>query len=299
MSARRTIQHVHEPAQPARARRRRLRRGFDRRVREEWNRYAGEDWRVLVRTLRERFLQRHLEGVRGLALELGPGPGRFTPIVRRMPRRRVVGIDLSRESLRAARRRGGRAPGLAPIDWVQGAGERLPLASASVDAAVVLGNIVSFAAADGPALLGELARTVRRGGVLVADFSSVTGAIQAAFHAAAGHRLLPRFLRQPRYYLVDRVLDTGYQPYAPRRLAPWEVRFYTAPEATRALRRAGFRVVDTMAVAPIAAFQDRVLSIARHDERSWKGLLHIEERAGRRPGTHEVGHGFIVAALRK
>jgi ubiquinone/menaquinone biosynthesis C-methylase UbiE len=212
----------------------------------------------------------------------------------------VVGIDLSRESLLAARRRASQVRALAPVEWIHGAGEHLPLANGSVESAVVLGNIVSFAAADGPVLLRELARTVRPRGVLVADFSSITGAIQAAFHRAAEVRgFLSRFLRRPRYHLVDRILDTGFQPYAPARLAPWEVKFYTVPEATRALTRAGFHVIDAMAVAPVAAFQDRVLAVARRDERSWNGLLRIEERCGRRPGAYDVGHGFLMAATRK
>jgi hypothetical protein len=98
---------------------------------------------------------------------------------------------------------------------------------------------------------------------------------------------------------VDRVIDTGFQPYAPDRLAPWEVKFYTVPEAARALDRAGFRVIDAMAVAPATAFQDRVLSVARRDKRAWEGLIRVEERLGRRPGAHDVGHGFIVSARRK
>lgn len=299
MSVRRGARHARDRALSSQTRRRRLRRTFDAIVLQEWNRYSGQDWRVLVRTLRERFLQIHLGGVSGFALELGPGPGRFTPIVRRRPRARVVSIDLSRESLVAARERGARARGLAAIDWVRGVGEFLPLRTGSVDSAVVLGNIVSFAAADGPVVLRELARAVRPGGVLVADFRSSPGAIQQALHRAADRRLLSRFLRHSRYYLVNRILDSGHQPYAPDRLSPWEVEFYTVPEATRALNRAGFRVIDAMAVAPATAFQDRVLAIARRDTKSWNGLLRIEERIGRRPGAQDLGHGFMVAAIRK
>jgi ubiquinone/menaquinone biosynthesis C-methylase UbiE len=286
------------PQAPAR-RRRQVRRSFDGQVTAEWGRYAGEAKRVLRRTLRERFLALHLRPGRAVVLELGPGPGRFTPIVRRATRTRVLAVDLSRAGLRSARRRTARQTTGARIDWIQGAGELLPLQNRSIDAAVVLGNIVSFAATDGPQLLSELGRVVKRGGLLVADFASPAGATQEFFHVAADRRLLADILRRPRWYLLGQVLRTGHQPLAPDRLARWEFRFYTVGEAERELARAGFRMVDAMSVAPVAAFQDRVAAIARREKRTWETLLRTEEQVGRRPGMLEAGHGFLVAAVRR
>ena len=175
----------------------------------------------------------------------------------------------------------------------------MPLASGSIDAAVVLGNIVSFAASDGAVLLDELRRVLKRRGVLVVDFASPTGAIQEFFQVASERRLLSRILRAPRYYFVDQILETGFQPYAPDRLASWDFQFYTMEQAVRALRHAGFDVIDAMAVAPIAAHQNRVAGIALREKRTWESLLRVEERVGRRPGVSEVGHGFLMAASRR
>jgi ubiquinone/menaquinone biosynthesis C-methylase UbiE len=285
--------------QPPSRRRRNLRESFDLRVRDEWKRYGGEPRRVLHRTLRERFLRAHLRDSGQLILELGPGPGRFTPILRRGARTRVFAVDLSRAGLRAGRRRAGRQPEGSRVEWIQAAGEHLPFVSRSIDIAVVLGNIVGFAGVDGPVLLKEIGRVVKPEGRLLADFASPAAATQEFFHAAANHRFLPRVLRRPRYYFLDRVLDTGLQPYAPARLARWEFRFYTAKEASTELARAGFRVVDAMSVAPVAAHQDRVAAIAHRERRTWEALLRIEERVGRRAGVLEAGDGFVVAAVRK
>ncbi len=249
--------------------------------------------------LRERFLADHLVGSKGITVELGPGPGRFTPILRERQRARVIGVDLSRKSLLAASRRARRRPNLAHVDWIQGAGEHLPFANLSIDTLVALGNIVSFASLETQVLLKELARVAKPQARLILDFPSPASSAQEFFYVAAQGGFLPRVLRRPRYYLVDQVLSSGFQPYAPARLGRWEFRFFTVAEARRELSRAGFRIADVMSVAPIAALQDRIVSIARRNPRTWESLLRIEERLGRRAGLHESGHGFIVAAEKK
>lgn len=168
-----------------------------------------------------------------------------------------------------------------------------------MDAAVVLGNIVCFAVKDGSRMLGEIARVLRPGGMLVVDFQSPAGAVQDFLWTASNRRLLPKVLRDPRYYLLDDVLETGFQPYDPRRLSRWEFQFYTPSAALAALARAGFRPLDTLAIAPVAAYQPRVASIAQRDPRTWATLLRVEEEVGRRPGALETGHGFVVAAVRR
>lgn len=282
------------------SRRRHLRRMFDSRVEREQRRYSGEPRRLLLGTLRDRFLLRHVPRRAEVVLELGPGPGRFTPVLLEARPERLLAVDLSREGLRRARRRRRHRSGYSRIDWIQAAGEHLPLRPRSVDAVVALGNIVSFAGRDGPRLVRELGRVLRPQGVLIADFASPAASALDFFYAAAERRLLRRILRRPEYYLLDEILATGFQPCHrdPRRLATWEFQFYTAGEAERTVTHGGFRVTDLMAVAPLAAFQNRVARIARRDRRSWENLLRIEERVGRRPGVLETGHGFIIAARR-
>lgn len=282
-----------------RARRERIRHAFDASVAKEWNRHGGEPWRILRRTLRERFLRRHLARVGGTLLELGPGPGRFTPVLRARPRRSVVAVDISREPLLAAARRAARARDLAPVHWIQGMGERLPLKAGSVEGVVALGNIVSFASVDALQLLTEIARVTQPGGQLIADFPTAVGALQEFFHDAARERLLRRVLRRPRFYLIDQALADGFLPYAPHRLGRWEFQFYTVDTAKRLLRHAGLDVTDAMSVGPIARMDEQVISVARRDTRAWESLLRIEERTGRRPGVREAGDGFLVCAERR
>jgi SAM-dependent methyltransferase len=280
-------------------RRNHIRTQFDSRVKDEWNRFAVESRRILARNLRERFLRLHLRGTHGVVLELGPGPGRFTPTISRAAKGRVVSLDLSREALRAGRSHARREPSLSRIDWLQGAGEYLPLRPGSLDAAVTFGNVVCFASLNGPALMREIARAMRPGGRLIVDFAPPAAALEGFLYESARKRILPRILRRPDYYLIDTALETGFNPYIPARLANWEFKFYTAPEARKLLQSTGFRPIDAMCVAPMSFYHEEIASVARREKRTWEALLRIEEKVGRRPGVLETGQGFVVAAIRK
>jgi SAM-dependent methyltransferase len=167
-----------------------------------------------------------------------------------------------------------------------------------VGLAVAMGNIVSFSAEEGPVLLREIGRVLRPGGLLVADFMTPVGALQEFLRNGAEGRFLVRILRRHRFYMIDRVLTTHFQPYAPQRLGRWEFRFYTAEEASKALARAGFRVKEVMSIAPVARMDNRVISAARRDPRAWRSLIQVEEQVGHRSGVLETGDGFLVAAVR-
>jgi SAM-dependent methyltransferase len=278
-----------------------VREQFDTQVNREWRRYSGDAWRVLVRELRDRFLAHHLPKGPGWALELGPGPGRFTPTVLASGAR-VVAADLSLPMLRALHRRTPVRARATRLRAVRAAGEHLPFRDRSFRAAVVYGNILGFAAGDGPRLLAELARVVRPGGKLILDVSSPIAATTEFLSLGARRRFLLRILRDPEYYLLSWIASSkarAHQPYAPGRMAFWEFDFYTVPAAEAELEAAGFRPLDRMAVAPIGAYRDRLTTIARRDPRAWKNLLLLEEGVGRRPGVLETGHGFVMAAVRQ
>jgi SAM-dependent methyltransferase len=281
-------------------RRRRVRTKFDTQVDREWARYSGEAWRVLVRELRDRFLARHLPKGRGWVLELGPGPGRFTPTVLACGAR-VVAVDLSLPMLHALRRRKRVQKRAGRLRRVRGAGEQLPFRTGAFRAAVVYGNILGFSAGGGEQLLSELARVVTPGGVVILDVSSPVGAITEFFSMAARRRFLLRILRDPENYLFsvhEKMRDRSHQPYVPQRLAFWEFDFYTFAGAESALTDAGFRPIDRMAVGAVGAFRDQLTTIAHRERRTWKNLLKLEEVVGRRHGVLETGHGFVVAAVR-
>jgi len=287
-------------ARTASARRRRIREQFDLSVGREWRRYSGNAWRVLVRELRERFLARHLPRGGGWVLELGPGPGRFTPTVLASGAR-VVAADLSLPMLRALGRRRSVRSRSFRLRRVRAAGEHLPFRDRAFRAAVAYGNILGFAGKEGDRLLSELARVVRPGGLLVLDVASPVGSAVEFLEKGARERFLRKLLRDPDYYFLNEILgagDRGHQPYAPARMGYFEFDFYTAAGADKVLRAAGFRPIDRMALGAVGAFRDRLTAIARRERRTWKNLVVIEEHVGRRPGVLETGHGFVLAARR-
>jgi ubiquinone/menaquinone biosynthesis C-methylase UbiE len=112
----------------------------------------------------ERFAERLAPAPDARVLEVGPGPGWFSPAVARaVPRGRLVLFDLQRPMLVRARRRLRRA-GVESSDLVQGDARRLPFRGASFDVAflfAVLGEVPDPAAA-----VRELARVLRPGGLL-------------------------------------------------------------------------------------------------------------------------------------
>jgi ubiquinone/menaquinone biosynthesis C-methylase UbiE len=146
------------------------------RWRDVWRRFSGrgayphELAFVLTLPLR-RFLQPPEALVARLALapdarvlELGPGPGWFSPhVARALPRGKLVLYDLQREMLAKARRRLNRF-GVVNAAFAQGDGARLPFRAASFDVAflvAVLGEVP-----DPAACVAELRRVLRAGGLL-------------------------------------------------------------------------------------------------------------------------------------
>ena len=104
-----------------------------------------------------RWIDRNITG--GLRIvEVGCGTGRQTvPLLKAGAH--VVGVDLSEELLRAARRKilSGGYPRKA--DFVAGIGEKLPLCDAAFDAGVIFGSLHHFS--DPPAALLGIARAVK------------------------------------------------------------------------------------------------------------------------------------------
>jgi demethylmenaquinone methyltransferase/2-methoxy-6-polyprenyl-1,4-benzoquinol methylase len=146
----------------------------------------------------------------------------------------VIGVDFSREMLRAARRRAARRGGVATA-FVQADAQALPLASASasvVTCGFALRNFVSL-----PAALAECARVLRPGGrlaLLEVDRPRL-GAVRAG-HSLYFDRVVPRIGallsdRAAYRYLPD---STAYLPAEPE-LLQWIERAGFARPAKRRL----------------------------------------------------------------
>jgi ubiquinone/menaquinone biosynthesis C-methylase UbiE len=272
----------------------RVRASFDAQVSEERRRLAGSADRELRRTLIERFLRRNLARVSGRLLEIGPGPGRLTPVLTRLGAP-VALLDLSRPMLRAARSAFRRVSlGNRPFAYVQGAAEGLRMFRDSTFGAVVIVGLFGFFARDGDLVLEGAARALRPGGTLVVETQSATGAVSEIFpRSPSGARAI---LRSPERFYLERIFREGYQPYDPEHFANWEYRFWRPDEIVRSLETHGFRVVDRMSIAPMLGAQPRLLAQMAQDRAAWPHALEYEERAGRRPECLGIGFGLLTSA---
>lgn len=283
------------PGEPAAAARMRF-RALDRyRVRREWGRYEGTAQRDLFRQLRARFLRRHA-GSAHRVLELGPGPGRFTPLLGERSSRRVL-LDLSPAMLLEARERFRRSRRGGSLELVRGDAVHPPFGPGSFDLVVALGNPIGFAEEEGGELLDRATRLLAPGGTILLE--SVAGDGERSRYLT---RLPPtataRVLRAPAGWLGPRVLREGFEAEEPRksptaRFARWgEERLRTE------LHRLGLELLESIAVAPSLGGDAARLQAASRDPQSWTGLLALEESMGRLPARRAVASALLVAAGR-
>lgn len=123
---------------------------------------APTDWsnRRRLRLLGAGSIDRH-----GLVLDLGAGDGNLTETLRGLGYRRVVAVELQPE-LAAVHRRGA---------TVAGCATRVPLATGSVDAAVVMDVLHHLHPGEIDLALGELRRVLRPGGAALVCEPAATG----------------------------------------------------------------------------------------------------------------------------
>ncbi|ARN19027.1 class I SAM-dependent methyltransferase [Piscinibacter gummiphilus] len=118
-----------------------------------WSRLAGDlflDWLAVP------------EGLRWV--DVGCGNGAFTEqLVERTRASHVVAVDPSPGQLAFARTR---LPAGAPVEWLEGGAQQLPVADGSCDAATMA--LVLFFVPDPAAGVAEMVRAVRPGGVVAA-----------------------------------------------------------------------------------------------------------------------------------
>ena len=281
---------------PGSERRRQLRHRFDRRVRVERHRLAGDPLRELRRTLVERFLVRNLRKTSGPILEVGPGPGRFTPVLLRFGRPTVL-LDLSTKMLRAARDavEGTRVrPRRKPWAYVRGAAEGFPMLRDRTFGAIVILGTLGYLGFEGVQALQGAARVLRPGGILITETTCATGSVFEVF--PGDPRGAKTLLENPTRYHVWEIFRQGHQPFDPPRFAPLEWRFWRPPEVTEAVERQGFEVLERMSVAPMLGNQVRLLQTLYKSRRAWNTTLAIEEDAGHRPECFGLGPAFLLSA---
>jgi ubiquinone/menaquinone biosynthesis C-methylase UbiE len=127
-------------------------------------------------------------------MDLGCGRGTTAQMLaERLPGTRLVAVDLSGPMLNVARRRlpGGRAA------FVRADFHRLPLASASCDAAVAA--FCLYHSASPGQVIGEIARCLRPGGIAILATKSA-GSYRELDHLMADARLDPDALTRPSLY---------------------------------------------------------------------------------------------------
>jgi ubiquinone/menaquinone biosynthesis C-methylase UbiE len=265
------------------------------RVEREWKRFEGTPQRELLRTLRERFLDRNAPGVEGPVLEVGPGPGRFTPRLASSGRA-VVLLDLSRPMLERARVRleseGGQG---GPLHFVEGNGRFPPLRERRFAGAVLLGNVLGFATSDAEELLQRVARVIRPGGTLLLEIAPGPGEYSRYLHRLP-LTALGRLLRAPPSAILPRVLREGFASAETVKRAGKRFRRIGQDEVARLLDSLAFRLIETISIAPCLGSDPARLNTLEIGGSAWGRLLDLEEQAGRPPERWAGAATLLLAA---
>jgi SAM-dependent methyltransferase len=275
------------------------------RARREWLRYEGTPQRELLRRTREIFLGAVLRRRRTpfpRTLEVGSGPGRFSPILIQGSRETVV-LDASSVMLREARRRlrGIRDLAVTRSSLVQGDAGVLPFPAETFQLVVALGNVVGFAEKKAELVLEELLRCVTSNGVVVIETVSPISRVPR-FVERTGPSRWVRLLRSDPAETLPELLQDGFQavPVPSDFGKPGEkFAFFGAKEITDYLEEEGFRVQDQLVAAPLTGGDpDLVRAIASAGPGNLERLLRWENRAGRNASLRTAGGHLLTSAVR-
>lgn len=271
-------------------------RGLDRyRVQREWDRYEGNALRDLFRDLRTRFLERHRETEGRWSLDLGSGPGRFSPRIG-SPCGTTVLVDLSREMLRTAAKALRRSPP-GRFAFARGDARRLPFRPGFFAEVVVLGNLLGVAGASLPEVVAEVERTVAAGGRVLVEI--VPGAGERSIYLGRlPPRTVRRLVRAPWTWLTTRIDTEGFRPARDPSGPSREFRRISVDEIL-GLFGPAWEAREIVAVAPALGFDPKRLEAMREDSASWTRLLDLEERIGRSPARWREAAAVLVALERR
>lgn len=248
------------------------------------------------RELRERFLERHRTDT-AWAIDLGSGPGRFTPWIGGGGGRRIA-LDLSREMLRELARRWSTRGGSGPVpDRVRGDAADSPFPPSAFGTVAALGNAIGFAEKSSERVLEEAMRLVAPGGKLVLELAPASGE-RSRYLMRLPAPSVGRLLRAPVAAVLPRIEREGFEPVPPRRSVEGGFRRMAPDRLVKRLGREGWRVEETMAVAPAIGGDPERVEAAAHDPKSWGHLLRIEEELGRRPARRPRAAAVLIAAAK-
>ena len=266
------------------------------RVQREWDRYEGTAQRDLFRELRERFLKRH-SAAGGSVLEVGPGPGRFTPFVGRSPVRRVL-LDLSQEMLQEARRRSGKGRrGPEAYQLVRGDLVSPPLTFRAFSEVVVLGNTVGFAGSESSRALDAATELVAPGGILLLELAAGDGE-RSTYLRRLPPGAFRRLFTSPPRLVAARVRREGFEPEPPKPADRHGFSRRGGRATVQALERRGFTVEELLAVAPATGALPDQLSALGSESAEWPRLISLEEEIGHDPPRAEIASAVLIAARR-
>lgn len=260
------------------------------RARREWARYEGTAQRDLFRQLRERFLERH-RARGGWALEIGPGPGRFSEWIGAEEARRVR-LDLSGEMLRYRPRRGGALP---RDHRVRGDGYRPPFRPEAFAEVAAIGNVIGWAPEH--RAVREIAQLTAPGGELVLELAPGPGE-RSRYLARLPEGAVARLLRSPVAAIARRVEQEGFEPLRDRVAKEHGYWRPTPAEIERELGGAGWGVSECRAVGPALGAELERLARVRGDPKAWAHLLELEELLGGSADRWE-GAAAVLLAVRR
>ncbi len=269
-------------------------------MRREWDRYEGTPHRDLLRRLRERFLQRALQrqaGPGGATLEVGPGPGRFTPLL--VPRADpLVLLDASRGMLDSARDRGLGRDSRRSIHYVVGDARWLPLQSGAFATVVALGNVLGFGEEGAGRILSNLGDAVGKGGYLVLETTSpVLRTLVAS--SRDSHELERWLLQPPTPQRVEEVLAAGFAPPPPARAKASHFRLLDIGVVRSSLENTGLHIMEEEVVAPLLGGDpERIAELSSRSKVGIEPLLLWEERLGSDARVIREGGHLLTLAYR-
>ncbi len=171
-----------------------------------------------------------------------------------------------------------------------------PFGKAAFGEVGLLGNTLGFAGEDGARLLGEVEDLVAPGGVLLLEVAPGHGE-RSRYLARLPPSAVGRLFEAPASWVERRVLAEGFAR-EPRRHREREFRRWGPTELFERYRRLGWRIEESVAVAPaLGADADRATAVSKNPS-AWARLLEVEERFGRSPARWPEAAALLVAVRR-